>query len=132
MDATIGAGAGVFLTVSMLLFAFTTLLGNLYYVDNCLAYVNGSVPGKLFMTVYRVVACVVIFVGAGLSMGLLWDLADVLMGCMTIINLPVIVLLGGTAMGCLKDYEKQRDAGTDPVFYAENIGLNQKLDYWQK
>ena len=51
LDATLGSGAGVFLTISMLLFAFTTLLGNLYYVDNCLAYVNGKVPGKLFMTV---------------------------------------------------------------------------------
>ena len=36
LDATIGAGAGAFLTISMLMFAFTTLLGNLYYVDNCL------------------------------------------------------------------------------------------------
>ncbi|MCR5176846.1 MAG: alanine:cation symporter family protein [Anaerovibrio sp.] len=132
LDATIGTGAGAFLTVSMLLFAFTTLLGNLYYVDNCLAYVNGSVPGKLFMTVYRILACAVIFVGAGLSMGLLWDLADVLMGCMTIINLPVIVILGGTAMGCLRDYESQRDSGENPVFYAESINLKTPLDYWQK
>ena len=132
LDATIGAGAGAFLTISMLMFAFTTLLGNLYYVDNCLAYVNGAVPGKLFMTIYRLLACLVIFVGAGLSMGLLWDLADVLMGCMTIINLPVIVLLGSKAMACLRDYEVQRNNGENPVFYAENIGLTDSLDYWQK
>ena len=132
LDATIGAGAGAFLTISMLMFAFTTLLGNLYYVDNCLAYVNGAVPGKLFMTIYRLLACLVIFVGAGLSMGLLWDLADVLMGCMTIINLPVIVLLGSKAMACLRDYEAQRNNGENPVFYAENIGLTDSLDYWQK
>lgn len=132
LDATIGSGAGVFLTISMLMFAFTTLLGNLYYVDNCLAYVNGAVPGKLFMTVYRIAACAIIFIGAGSSMGLLWDLADVLMGCMAIINLPTIVVLGGKAMACLKDYEKQRAEGKNPVFYAENIGLTDKLDYWQK
>ena len=132
LNASIGSGAGAFLTVSMLLFAFTTLLGNLYYVDNCLAYINEGMPGKVFMTVYRVLACVVIFVGAGSSMGLLWDLADVLMGCMAIINLPVIVLLGGTVLACLKDYEEQRQAGKNPVFYANNIGLKDKVDYWQK
>ena len=132
LDATLGSGAGVFLTVSMLLFAFTTLLGNLYYVDNCLAYVNGKVPGKLFMTCYRLFAALVIFVGAGLSMDLLWNLADVLMGCMAIINLPVIVILGSQAMACLRDYENQRDAGKDPVFFARDIGLTEQLDYWQK
>ena len=132
LDATLGSGAGVFLTVSMLLFAFTTLLGNLYYVDNCLAYVNGKVPGKLFMTVYRVFAALVIFVGAGLSMDLLWNLADVLMGCMAIINLPVIVILGRQAMACLRDYESQRAAGKDPVFCAKDIGITDSLDYWQK
>ncbi|ORT99639.1 sodium/alanine symporter family protein [Anaerovibrio sp. JC8] len=132
LDATLGSGAGIFLTVSMLLFAFTTLLGNLYYVDNCLAYVNGKVPGKLFMTIYRVFAALVIFVGSGLSMDLLWNLADVLMGCMAIINLPVIVILGKQAMACLNNYEEQRDAGKDPVFYAQDIGLTDNLDYWQK
>ncbi|MBR1696727.1 MAG: alanine:cation symporter family protein [Anaerovibrio sp.] len=132
LDATLGSGAGVFLTISMLLFAFTTLLGNLYYVDNCLAYVNGKVPGKLFMTVYRTFAALVIFVGAGLSMDLLWNLADVLMGCMAIINLPVIVILGSKAMACLRDYESQRNEGKDPVFYAKDIGITDSLDYWQK
>lgn len=130
LDATLGNGAGIFLTVSMLLFAFTTLLGNLYYVDNCLAYINEAVPGKLFMTCYRLLACLLIFIGSGSSMGLLWDTADVLMGCMAIINLPVIVILGGRAMACLKDYEQQRNAGKNPVFKASSIGITEKLDYW--
>lgn len=130
LDATLGNGAGIFLTVSMLLFAFTTLLGNLYYVDNCLAYINEAVPGKLFMTCYRLLACLLIFIGSGSSMGLLWDTADVLMGCMAIINLPVIVILGGRAMACLNDYEQQRNAGKNPVFKASSIGITEKLDYW--
>ena len=37
---------------------------------------------------------VVVFIGAQLQFGLVWDLADVLMGIMAIINLPVIVILG--------------------------------------
>ena len=132
LAASMGGVAKVFITVSMVLFAFTTLLGTLYYVDNCLAYIMKAVPGPTFNMVYRAIACVVIFIGAGSSMGLMWDLADVLMGCMAIINLPVICILGGPALKAMDDYSKQREAGKNPVFVAKSIGITQKLDYWQK
>ena len=132
LAASMGGVAKVFITVSMVLFAFTTLLGNLYYVDNCFAYIMKAVPGPTFNMVYRAIACVVIFIGAGSSMGLMWDLADVLMGCMAIINLPVICILGGPALKAMDDYSKQRAAGKNPVFVARSIGLTQKLDYWQE
>ena len=131
LAASMGGVAKVFITVSMVLFAFTTLLGNLYYVDNCFAYIMKAVPGPTFNMVYRALACVVIFIGAGSSMGLMWDLADVLMGCMAIINLPVICILGGPALKAMDDYSKQREAGKNPVFKARSIGITQKLDYWQ-
>lgn len=132
LAASMGANAKAFITVSMVLFAFTTLLGNLYYVDNCFAYILQRLPGKTFVLSYRVIACVVIFIGAGSSMGLMWDLADVLMGCMAIINLPVICILGTPALRALDDYVAQRKAGKNPVFKAAAIGITQKLDYWQK
>ena len=131
LAASMGGVAKVFITVSMVLFAFTTLLGNLYYVDNCFAYIMKAVPGPTFNMIYRALACVVIFIGAGSSMGLMWDLADVLMGCMAIINLPVICILGGPALKAMDDYSKQREAGKNPVFKARSIGITQKLDYWQ-
>lgn len=132
LAASMGGVAKVFITVSMVLFAFTTLLGNLYYVDNCFAYIMKAVPGPTFNMIYRAIACVVIFIGAGSSMGLMWDLADVLMGCMAIINLPVICILGGPALKAMDDYSKQREAGKNPVFKARSIGISQKLDYWQE
>ncbi len=132
LAASMGANAKAFITVSMVLFAFTTLLGNLYYVDNCFAYILQRLPGETFVLSYRVIACVVIFIGAGSSMGLMWDLADVLMGCMAIINLPVICILGTSALRALDDYVAQREAGKNPVFKAAAIGITQKLDYWQK
>lgn len=127
---TLGSGALLFLTFAMMLFAFTTLLGNLFYVDNCLAYILGKEPGKTFMSVYRVIACIIIFIGAGSSMGLLWDIADVTMGFMAIINIPTIIILGSTAFRALDDYVAQRDRGVNPVFKKENIGFTSKTDYW--
>lgn len=130
MQSALGPIGPVFITAAMILFAFTTLIGNLYYVDNCLNYIMGKVPSKAFMTVYRVIAAVVIFIGAGLSIGLVWDLADVLMGFMAIINLPVIVILGGTALAALNDYVKQLKEGSNPVFKASSIGMKDKTEYW--
>ena len=103
LATTFGAVGPYFITFALLLFAFTTLLGNLFYCEGCLNYIANRKLGSVPMTVFRLIACGLVFVGAQLSFGLVWDLADVLMGIMAIINLPVIVILGRTAMRALQD-----------------------------
>ncbi|MBP3327689.1 MAG: alanine:cation symporter family protein, partial [Clostridia bacterium] len=88
-------------------------------------------PGKKFMTVYHIVAAALIFLGAGLSADLLWNIADVTMGLMTVINMPVILYLSKYAVAALKDYDTQRKQGKTPVFKAKNINLPHDVDYWQ-
>ena len=128
---TLGAFGPIFITVAMILFAFTTLLGNLFYVDKCLSYIMGRVPGKTFMRVYHIIASLVVLLGAGLSADLLWNISDIFMGGMTLINMPVIFFLGKYALRALKDYEKQRREGSEPVFHARDIDLPHEVDYWQ-
>lgn len=128
---TLGAFGPIFITVAMILFAFTTLLGNLFYVDKCLIFIIGKEPGKVFMRVYHIVASVIILVGAVLSADLLWNISDILMGGMTLINMPVIFVLGKYAFRALKDYERQRREGRDPVFHAKDIGLPHDVDCWK-
>ena len=131
LTATLGGFGPIFITVGMILFAFTTLLGNLYYVDQCLIHILGRVPKKAFWRSYYVIASVLIFVGAGLSADLLWNIADVTMGLMALINIPVILFLGKYAFRALKDYEKQRKEGKEPEFHAKDIGLPHETDYWK-
>ena len=130
LSAVFGSVGPIFITVAMVLFAFTTLIGNLYYVDNALAYLMKRVPSKQFMVVFRIVAVLLIFVGAGLSIDLVWNLADVLMGVMVMINIPVIFILARPALAALKDYTAQRKTGRNPVFKAASIDLKEKTDYW--
>ena len=130
LKAVLGSFGPIYITVAMILFAFTTLLGNLYYVDKCLAYIMKKVPGKKFMRVYHVIASLVILLGAGLSADLLWNIADITMGGMALINIPVILFLSKYAFRALKDYEKQKKQGVEPSFKAEDIGLPHKVDYW--
>ena len=127
---TLGSFGPIFITIAMILFAFTTLIGNLFYVDKCIYHICGKKPGKVFMSVYYVVASAVIFVGAGLSADLLWGIADVTMGAMTLINMPVVLYLSKYAYRALRDYEAQRKHGVEPVFKAESINLPHKTDYW--
>ena len=127
-----GKYGNLFITISLALFAFTTLLGNLYYVDSCLTYLNKKIPSKTFMLCYRIIAIILIFVGAGIEMSLAWDIADFLMGVMCLINIPSIIILGGTALKALDDYKKQRAEDKNPVFKANAIGIDtSKLDYWK-
>ncbi len=130
LSATLGGFGPVFITVAMALFAFTTLLGNLFYVNQAFSHILGHAPGKSFNYAYYVIASALIFLGAGLSAGLLWDIADLMMGLMTVINLPVIAILGRYAFRALSDYKRQRREGRDPAFHARDVGIADKLDYW--
>ena len=131
LQASLGSFGPVFITVSMVLFAFTTLLGNCFYCDNLLTYIHKEQPGKRFMAGFRLVCAIVVFVGAGMEMSMLWDISDVLMGVMALINIPVILVLSNTAMKAVKDYEKQLKNGGNPVFRSANIGLKHATDYWK-
>ena len=132
MQATLGDFGPIFITVAMILFAFTTMLGNLYYVDQAWKYIFKRVPSKKFNYIYYIVASLVIFVGSGLESKLLWDIADITMGLMAIINVPVIVILSGYAFKALQDYKDQKEKGKSPVFRAKDIRLPHDVDYWQE
>ena len=114
----------------MLLFAFTTLLGNLFYVDKAINYLLGKEPSKLVKNIYYIVASLIIFVGAGLSADLLWNIADVTMGGMALINMPIIIYLGKYAIRALKDFEEKSKSNKEITFNKNDIGLPHKTDYW--
>ncbi|MDO5819106.1 MAG: alanine/glycine:cation symporter family protein [Methanobrevibacter sp.] len=133
ISTVFGAIGPIFITVAMVLFAFTTLIGNLYYVDNALIFLNNKKKlSESFMRIFHILCAVVVFVGAIIPMDAAWAMADITMGGMTLINLPVCVLLSKAAIDCMRDYEKQRKLGIKPVFKASDIGLNlEELNHWK-
>ena len=130
LQDNLGSFGPVFIAVSMALFAFTTLIGNYYYCEGCMRYILKRTPSKAFMTGFRLVAAAIVFVGAIASMNLVWNTADMLQGMMVIINIPVIVILSKPAVDALKDYQKQRAEGKNPVFKATDINLKEKTEFW--
>lgn len=133
MSINLGSFGPIFITIAMVLFAFTTLLGNLFYVDNALVFINNKkIPSKKFMIFFNIICSIVVFIGAIIPMSMAWALADITMGGMALINIPCIVILGGVVYKTLNDYENQRKEGKNPVFLSKNIGLNpDSLEYWK-
>ena len=74
--------------------------------------------------VFRCVAVLVVFFGAQASFGMVWNLADVLMGLMAIVNIVAILLLGNVAVKTLDDYSRQKKEGENPVFQPEKLGIH--------
>lgn len=130
LSSTFGQFGPYFITCSLLLFAFTTLLGNLFYCEGCLNYIANRTVSKTALNIFRIDACVIVFFGSLLDFSLVWNLSDVLMGIMALINLPVIVILGKHALDALDDYIAQRKQGKSPVFKTSSIGIKEKTDFW--
>ena len=119
MQQALGSFGPIFIAVSMSLFAFTTLIGNYYYCEGCLKYILRRDPSKAGMTVFRLAATALVFVGAIVSAGLAWDTADMLQGTMVIINIPVILILSNKGLAVLKDYDFANDPRQAIAFQRE-------------
>ena len=116
-----------FVTVIVCLFAFTSIIGNYFYAEANILFITKN---KMVMTIFRIAAAIMVFIGAGNSLDVAWSLADITMGLEAVVNIIAILLLGRIAFAALDDYEKQKEAGLDPVFHESNIGLHD-TDVWK-
>ena len=129
--ASVFGGFGpAFIAIAMCFFAFTTLIGNYSYCEGCYEFIIGREASKTELIVMRIIAALLVFLGAVASASLVWDIADMMQGLMVITNVPTILILGGIAFKCLDDYKKQKAQGINPLFKAASIGLKQKTDFW--
>ncbi|HIX64501.1 MAG TPA: alanine:cation symporter family protein [Candidatus Mediterraneibacter colneyensis] len=129
-EASLGQAGIIFITIALFLFAFTTLIGNFFYAEMGLGYLCDKKPNKNLLIALRVIATIVVFGGSMMEFSVAWSTADVIMGFLALINLPVIIILGGPAIQCMRDYMKQKREGKNPVFKAKDIRLRDKTDFW--
>ena len=131
LESNLGSFGPVFINIAMIFFAFTTLLGNLYYVDQSLFFLLKRKPDKLILRIYYCLAALIVFFGAGLSADLLWGIADITMGAMALINIPVILILSKYVIRALQDYEGKIKRNKMISFHAGDIGLPHDVDCWK-
>ena len=114
----IGSWGGTFIAICILLFAFSSIIGNYYYGETNIQFISEK---KIYLYGYRILVGVMVMLGSVVSMDIVWNFADVSMGLMAITNLIAIVLLSKIAFKALKDYNDQKKQGLDPVFKASSI-----------
>ncbi len=131
LGSTLGQFGPMFIALAMTLFAFTTLIGNYSYCEGCLKFIIKKDPSPLLLLIFRLCASALVFVGAVAESGFVWDTADLAQGLMVVTNVPSILILGGVAIKCFKDYSKQKKEGKDPHFVAADIDLKQDTDFWK-
>lgn len=84
-----GSLGAVTLTICLVLFAFTTILGWSYYGERCFVFVFGS----KHLTIYRWIFILMVGLGGFLKLDLVWILADIVNGLMALPNLIALLAL---------------------------------------
>jgi AGCS family alanine or glycine:cation symporter len=125
-----GFGAG-FVAIALFFFAFTTIMAYYYIAETNIAYLSRGNNSKWAMFLLKIVLLGATFYGAVKTAGLAWALGDTGLGIMVWLNVIAIVLLAKPAIITLKDYEKQKKQGLDPVFDPNAIGIK-NADFWEK
>ncbi|UJF23490.1 alanine/glycine:cation symporter family protein [Shewanella sp. OMA3-2] len=110
----VGAWGGAFIALAILLFCFTSIIANYSYAETNIMFLSGN--SKKALPLFRLVVLGMVMFGAMAKIGLVWDLADVSMGLMALVNIVAIVLLSGLAIRVINDYRQQVKEGKDPVF----------------
>jgi AGCS family alanine or glycine:cation symporter len=128
LEAEIGHFGTVFIAVAILLFAYSSIIGNYYYGE---ANIHFLTRKKWVMSLYRFLSGgVMVIFGALASLDLVWSIGDLCMALLTACNLYAIVRLSKYAFRLLNDYCAQKKAGRNPVFHRSSM-LELDLDCWE-
>lgn len=86
---------------------------------------------KVVVNIFRVMFIVFLIIGSISEATLIWSLGDIGVGLTVWINLIAIVLLSPNAFKALRDYERQKKEGKDPVFHPKSLGIK-NADFWKE
>lgn len=124
----VGEFGGIFLTLAVFMFAFSSIIGNYYYGQSNIEYLTKN---KFVMFVFRLLVVAMVFVGSVVQVQTVWDTADLFMGLMAIINIVALFGLSTVVFEVAKDYRAQRKRKLNPVFKIENLKVNfNNIEAW--
>ncbi len=108
------------ITISVILFAFSSLIGNYCYAESNLKFIKDN---KILLQIFRCSVVLSVFLGALSNFDTVWSIADILMGLMAIVNIVAILLLSNSAIKTLEDYQKKKKSSSSTAFKAADIGI---------
>lgn len=129
LSSQVGGWGNVFIAICILLFAFSSIIGNYYYGETNIEFLT---PNKAWLNLYRAGVIGMVMFGSIGELALVWNMADLFMGLMAILNLIAIFLLGKVAFEALNDYSNQKENGLDPKFNKNDIDMpySERVECW--
>jgi AGCS family alanine or glycine:cation symporter len=125
MASQVGEWGKIFVSMALVLFAFTTLVYNYYLGENALSFFTKN---RSMLMLYRVLVISLIMWGSLQDLSTVFGFADLTMGLLALVNLTAVVLLFKQALRVMDDYDAQIKAGVKtPVFDASKFS-DLKLD----
>ncbi|MGL5744834.1 MAG: alanine/glycine:cation symporter family protein, partial [Cetobacterium sp.] len=106
LSSQVGHWGNIFIAVCILLFAFSSIIGNYYYGETNIEFLT---PNKSWLNLYRAGVIAMVMFGSVGELALVWNMADLFMGLMAVLNLIAIFMLGKVAFEALKDYNTQKN-----------------------
>lgn len=110
-ESVFGSFGGMFISIAIMLFAFSTILGWSYYGERAVEYLFGlkAVP------IYKIIFILVIFIGCNIKLSLVVDISDTFNGFMALPNLIAVTLLSGEVIQMTKDYIARVKSGKETI-----------------
>lgn len=130
LASVFGSLAPAAVSLMILLFAFSSIVGNYYYGEINIAFFDGNT--RRYLAVFRVCVVLMVLFGSLATLQLVWNLADLFMGLLCLTNLYAITRLAPYARRALIDYQEKRAHSEDPSFTASDIDLTDGIYAWKK
>ncbi|GEN24003.1 AGCS sodium/alanine/glycine symporter [Halomonas cupida] len=127
----VGEWGRVFVSLALLMFAFSTILYNYYLGENSLNFFSRD--NQSLFNVFRIAIVLLVCWGATTDLGTVFGFADVTMGLLAVVNLIALIFLFGKGLRILRDFDRQvRDGIEFPVFDAnQHPDMNLDPASWQ-
>lgn len=123
LAATMGEAGRIFLSLALMLFAFTTIIYNYFLGENSLTYFG--IKNKAVIMLYRAAVVVICMIGAFADLATVFSFADLAMGLLACSNIIALAFLIKPALRLIRDYDDQLARGiAEPIFDA--AAFNQK------
>jgi len=131
LQAQVGSWGTIFVALAIILFAFTSIIGNYYYGEANIRFLTDK---KWVLTVFRILSGgAFVFLGAVASFEFVWSLGDLFMALVTLCNLIALAFLSKHAFRLLNNYRDQKRRGIkNPEFHRSDLpDVADDLDCWE-
>jgi AGCS family alanine or glycine:cation symporter len=118
LSAEVGPWGGVFVAISLMFFAFTSIVANYYFGETSIRFLSEN---RAVLAVFRLIVLGFVMGGSLVRVAVVWSAADLSMGLMALLNLVAIILLSPVALAVMRDYLEQLRGGQEPEFDRKRL-----------